>query len=313
MARYSEHYTSNLSKIWNNNKDYVFENVDSIFSLENLLEGGADPDAADQFGCTGLHLACKYNRADIWGLFVKYGGDPSRLDKFENTTLHLAAANVSDFNFFSTVLRNFTGFVNEANVYGSTPLHEVCSNDTKSELFCEALLQFGANPNMKRKGDGTTPLHIAIEVGSYTLVYMMLDGRADPDLRNNYGVSPLFLAISKPNETMCRYLLQFHADVSLDSEPAGIIEREFTGEYEKGKKSLLQMGLFSSCKEVSNAFYYWITHSESGKMYDTEANKKLFLAMQKPLYDIDEDKDKESDSYSYEEEDSETDSSSDSS
>eukprot|EP00434_Breviolum_minutum_P012687 symbB.v1.2.011185.t1/scaffold714.1/size170141/2 len=56
------------------------------------------------------------------------------------------------------------------------------------------LLQGGADVNWKRPKDGNTALHLAAEMGHTEAVQLLLASRADPEIHNDFALSPFALA-----------------------------------------------------------------------------------------------------------------------
>jgi ankyrin repeat protein len=70
---------------------------------------------------------------------------------------------------------------------------------TNNLMSAATLLESGADPNV-RAADGTTPLTIAIESGTASLLKLLIDRGADVNLATLDGVAPLALAtkLNKP-------------------------------------------------------------------------------------------------------------------
>ena len=82
---------------------------------------------------------------------------------------------------------------------------------TKDVDTTKLLLQLKADPNMKDK-DGDTPLHWASEFGQMDMARLLLQFKADPNIKGNYGSTPLQWASSNGQVEMARLLLQSNAD-----------------------------------------------------------------------------------------------------
>jgi len=158
--------------------------------VKKLLER-VDPNVKDVFGRTPLHLAVMVGRRDVVELLLSRGADPNARDAAGQTPLHWA--------------------VGEGHVD-----------------IVELLLERGADPNAKDYA-GNTPLHIAamakyfsdvaevmFEVAPKILspvpydrtdvVRLLLEYGADPALENEYGLTPLKLAIKEDNEEVAEII-----------------------------------------------------------------------------------------------------------
>ncbi|XP_034843435.1 ankyrin repeat domain-containing protein 54 isoform X1 [Mirounga leonina] len=66
-------------------------NANDVETVQQLLEDGADPCAADDKGRTALHFASCNGNDQIVQLLLDHGADPNQRDGLGNTPLHLAA------------------------------------------------------------------------------------------------------------------------------------------------------------------------------------------------------------------------------
>eukprot|EP00072_Mus_musculus_P070293 XP_017172056.1 PREDICTED: ankyrin repeat domain-containing protein 54 isoform X3 [Mus musculus] len=66
-------------------------NANDVETVQQLLEDGADPCAADDKGRTALHFASCNGNDQIVQLLLDHGADPNQQDGLGNTPLHLAA------------------------------------------------------------------------------------------------------------------------------------------------------------------------------------------------------------------------------
>ncbi|XP_057276461.1 ankyrin repeat domain-containing protein 54 [Pezoporus wallicus] len=90
-------------------------------SVQQLLEDGADPCAADDKGRTALHFASCNGNDHIVQLLLDHGADPNQRDGLGNTPLHLAAC-TNHVPVITTLLRGGAR-VDALDRAGRTPLH----------------------------------------------------------------------------------------------------------------------------------------------------------------------------------------------
>ncbi|XP_059792912.1 ankyrin repeat domain-containing protein 54 isoform X1 [Balaenoptera ricei] len=93
----------------------------SVVSVQQLLEDGADPCAADDKGRTALHFASCNGNDQIVQLLLDHGADPNQRDGLGNTPLHLAAC-TNHVPVITTLLRGGAR-VDALDRAGRTPLH----------------------------------------------------------------------------------------------------------------------------------------------------------------------------------------------
>ncbi|KAM9637642.1 ankyrin repeat domain-containing protein 54 isoform 1-T1 [Morphnus guianensis] len=90
-------------------------------SVQQLLEDGTDPCAADDKGRTALHFASCNGNDHIVQLLLDHGADPNQRDGLGNTPLHLAAC-TNHVPVITTLLRGGAR-VDALDRAGRTPLH----------------------------------------------------------------------------------------------------------------------------------------------------------------------------------------------
>ena len=140
-------------------------------AVRDLLEAGADPDAAYGDGTTALHWAA---HRDAHALVVD-----------------LLAAGAD---------------VNAADDHGVTPLSLACVNGNR--LVVDVLLKAGADPNSAR-GNGETPLMTAARVGNLDVARSLIAAGADPNAREaTLGQTALMLAVAENHTPVARLLLE---------------------------------------------------------------------------------------------------------
>jgi ankyrin repeat protein len=149
-----------------------------------LLAAGADPNAVlstgyDEKNCSSLILAAAQSRPEMIDLLLANKADPN---------LKTAA--------------------------GNAPLNRaVQSNDSERRLaMARSLVHAGADVNAL-DSNGELPLIRAVRVGDKELAALLLQNKADPNVRSNDGYTALHLAIGyqKPKE-LIELLLAFKAD-----------------------------------------------------------------------------------------------------
>ncbi|CAB0036987.1 unnamed protein product [Trichogramma brassicae] len=176
------------------------DNNEHLF--EPLLRHGADPNLANEYGRTVLHVICaRANNgvAEAARLFVEVAIDKLHLavrlnatDKSDDTPLHLALKQHPNKDAVDLLLRK-GGNPNLANAEGSTALHILCEHCDDRELLRTILescddaykpVQLDA-----RDKSGDTPLHLALNYGHKRLVEALLRSGADPSLANEKGAA----------------------------------------------------------------------------------------------------------------------------
>lgn len=136
--------------------------------VEALLDAGADVNAANGIGQTGLHNAVWEGQRDVVKLLLKRGARTD-IQSVDGTPLFCAAVN----------------------------------GDAEAAAL---LLAAGAEPDA-RNSDGDTPLHGAAESGSVEIIRSLLGRGADVNASADRGSTPLSIATMQGHAEACRVLL----------------------------------------------------------------------------------------------------------
>jgi len=145
--------------------DAVLRGPDAVDLVEHLLRMGADPNVADSYGNTCLHLALK---CEIGSVLLRYAAEVNAKNKRGLTPLHMACMESEttepDFTWIKCLLEAGAQ-VNARDLYGATPAHYLatCAKDDQYvvifELFNTYQAQFDARITVSQK----SPLHLLSE------------------------------------------------------------------------------------------------------------------------------------------------------
>ncbi len=159
--------------------------VENGFDVSDLLlNHGADPDLADLFGETPLHVAARKNNAAAVRALLRAGADKAVLSRQGWAPLHVAAMHGS-----VAVAAELVGAgvdIDLANEKSMTPLRcAVYKSEAEFVSFC---LERGADVN--RQGQrGNTCLHDAVVSRHFDIAALLIEAGADPEISNDAGVS----------------------------------------------------------------------------------------------------------------------------
>jgi ankyrin repeat protein len=83
--------------------------------------------------------------------------------------------------------------------------------DQKVATICKLLIEAKADPNVKDE-NGVSPLHSAAWAGNEVAMRELLDAKADPNAKDHRGITVLIDASEKCDRETCRLLLDFKID-----------------------------------------------------------------------------------------------------
>jgi ankyrin repeat protein len=193
-----------------------------------LLNHGASVHIRNKNGQTPLHIASRRGLSDLMTLLLKFGADVDVRDNNDMTPL-LCASRSSESSAAMQMLLDHDANIHVRNKKGQTPLHlssrynsssivslllksgaevDAQDHDNMTALLCASgpfrndevahlLLDHGANIHMGTK-KGQTPLHLASENHSSTLVELLLKMGTDVDVQDDDNMTPLHYASGFP-------------------------------------------------------------------------------------------------------------------
>lgn len=156
-------------------------------AVTRLLERGFDPNTPSQEGLHGLYIALRDGSLKAAGALIDWPKTniDARSPKDE-TPLMMAA-----LKGHTEVVRKLMDKGADVNKTGWTPLHYAATNGHL--VIMQLLLDEHAYIDAESP-NGTTPLMMAAHYGSPAAVKLLLEGGADPRLKNQLGLSAIDFA-----------------------------------------------------------------------------------------------------------------------
>jgi ankyrin repeat protein len=241
-----------------------------------------DPNVADNFGTTPLHLAARLGRLDVARVLLQHGADPNRRGEIGLTPLHLAEPNCelvetllqhgadpyAQDDFGDTplhlIIRRLLGgdacvvesfiayaggdIANVQNHVGNTPLHEALEIRPGEEAAL-ILIDYIKDVNARNKW-GQTPLHLAVTWHARAVEKLLLRG-ADPNAQDANGETPLHYAARMCNIEVAALLISWGADVNAVNSNG---ETPFTVALRQCNPPNDELGMCKLCLELANLF-----------------------------------------------------------
>ncbi|KAM9299362.1 ankyrin repeat and protein kinase domain-containing protein 1 [Gastrophryne carolinensis] len=208
-----------------------------------LISQGADPDAKQKNLRTPLHIAADRGYFRVVQHLIQKGATVNCVDQNNYSPLHMAA--VKGKSMICKLLIRHGAQVNVKNSQGWTPLHlaifkghidviNILKDDAdldargdmkwtslhlavrySDDSVISLLLDIGADPNVAEMS-GWTPLHLAVQRGSFCAVIKLIEKKANVDAQNKFGWTPLHVAVLNSNAAIVKTLLRANAKQTIE-------------------------------------------------------------------------------------------------
>ena len=183
--------------------------------LQALVDRVTDVNAVNKDNVTALMLACRKRRTDAINVLLKANSDPNIVNTYGETCLHLAVRGFCSKKMIQTIIDHGAD-VNATNKNNMTALVIACVMGNKDAI--RVLLNAGADPNIADV-DGNTWLHGAVRGECTKVVLEAIIGKgADVNTTNKDGATPLMIACGKGNKDDIKLLLHAGADPNITDD-----------------------------------------------------------------------------------------------
>ena len=129
---------------------------------------------------------------------IDYRYDQFRELESESKSLLFFAILEGDYELAQTLLK--------LGANPNTAIHQICHQDKTGELLKFMITECGADVQLILP-DGTTPLHVAAEIGNIEVVKILLEANADASAANNDRYLPVGLAAMNDHHEIVDLLL----------------------------------------------------------------------------------------------------------
>jgi len=200
-------------------------------TVQLLLSYGASINLHDRMGHTPLHYAASAGAKETVRYLLVEGADPSVRDQDKVTPLHLAS--FGGWEPVVATLLSSAAPVDARRCDGQTALHLACRSANPTLNVVARLVSAKANPNI-RDDKGHRPLYLAIKHGSLQLVTLMLAVTtiADMDEKEREDIFDLLEECRKTRPESCALVeavLKGKADTKTEPEPEPMVGLEKHG------------------------------------------------------------------------------------
>jgi ankyrin repeat protein len=181
-----------------------------------LLAKGANANAKSRDGQTALHRAAWGGSRDVVKLLCKSGADPFARDSFNNKPWQVAAEKGHE-SIVETLLEEEESIKDELI---SQKKGLIFASQKGYTAIANALLNKGAEPTVTDQ-EGLTPLHWAAKRGDHAMVELLIRKEGPIkilDIQDNHQRTPLCLAVLEGRATVVRILLEKGADPNIPGE-----------------------------------------------------------------------------------------------
>lgn len=210
--------------------------------VEYLINSDAKVNHCDHDGRSPLFIACEEGHIDLVEILLDYQADPSSCDLHDRSPLYMAAktgnqkvvelllsknieminctddndwtplfvaCDIGHTNVVQTILEHKPD-VNFCDRLGLSPLHIACS---KGHIDIINLLLPRSNINKVDKSHRTA-LYAACKSGYADIAKILLDNKADINIKNKWGASVLYVACREGNQDVVDLLLKRNFEIN---------------------------------------------------------------------------------------------------
>ena len=183
-----------------NDRLFKASRLGTVSSINRAIASGALVDGHGENEWTALHYAAMAGRLEAVNHLLALGADPNAADDWNLTPLHLCTKHFSVCQALVTAGADPTAC---SCVTGETPLH--ASAFEGSLESAEFFVKSGCDIN-DNDGDGMSPLHRAIAKRRTPMAKLLVSLGADPESYNHYNCTCIDAAKEKIGNAFAQYL-----------------------------------------------------------------------------------------------------------
>ena len=180
--------------------------------VELLLQAGAYVDIQDEQGTTALMLASTEDRLKCVELLLMYGANPYLQNSKGQT--------IFDNTFVDKNVKKFIKDFLQEDVNTDFLIFLIFARDGRVRQIKNMIQQGNVNVDVRNTNSeidelGLTPLMLAARNGHLQVVKLLVDAKADLNLKDEYGRTALVISIEWQKLEISEYLIKEKADVNI--------------------------------------------------------------------------------------------------
>ena len=179
--------------------------------VQRLIQAGTPVNAKNMAKETALLMAVRDKQLSMVTELLAAGANPNIKDRYNKTPLQIALTNKNIA--FADALINARVDVNAIDASGNSPL--IVAAEQVNIPLIKKLLKAGAKPNFERRYGNRTALHVAISKADLNMMRLLLNAKADVNIRGDYRQTSLQLAVNKKHLAMVNLLLKYRPSINV--------------------------------------------------------------------------------------------------
>ena len=176
-----------------------------------LISFGVDVNSAGDMGYTPLHEAAGNGFYEIVSILLANEANTSALNEFGKTAADLARENkfskIENFinEFSKKKINDLKKIQIESGYFSEKSLHDLIRLKKIDDI--RLILQNAYDVNeVEDDGWGMSPLHIAVGIGDFSIVKLLIDCGADPMQENSFGYNSIDIAFYTGSKNIMDYI-----------------------------------------------------------------------------------------------------------
>ena len=187
--------------------------------IKMLMEDGAMVNDKSSYGVTPIISAAAAGNTEVVEYLVAQGADVTAKDDWGKTAL-IYAANVDNPQLIANLIKLDKTAVNLPDNSGNTPLIYAAQKGLDDNL--KVLLSNGADVNYRNPATGLSAISAAAAEGNSSAIRLLVrTGKADVNIADLSGRTPIFYAVEQNQEDALRTLLLLGADPNAQDNQGG--------------------------------------------------------------------------------------------